>query len=622
MGERRHDDGQGMPHSTDKVDGWLASARGPALVIAPGEARLIGANPAAAKLLGLTEKTEWPVSLDSAMPAIMDLRRIISRAGRASQPAMALVFWTPHGIARLRCHVEVVAEYEGNQRLALVEVASQAAPAMREPSLRDVGTEPSAPPSEQLAHYEAPAAQRAALPPTEPANTTPPQHAAPETEAARQNPQSATGARRACEPNIPQSPAPLPATVSKAHERTSRRPYPAAARPAMPPPAPAPPLPPPPTRSDDDTLKAIARQILAGRRGTTPNAERTTNKPTQTSARPNGTVRPDTRDTKSAAPGSIAASRHTPSNDVRRTAPGAVPSVKHMRTKSKSQPIAAGRAAPAAAPPLPQPQSFATDLPTATPPAGHTGDDLERTGSTSTRLTRARRVAHELKTPLSAIVSAAEIMKDQRLGSIGDDRYLRYAQDIYESARHALAVIERMLGQPHKNLKDPTQAELSFTNLDLNALAAGLLSGLEMMAQEAGLSLTSDLAPRLPLVVADATSIRQILLNLITNALKFTPRGGQVQLSTRIDETGRLLLSVADTGPGMSPEALARLAETGVAHDMSGVPQRRPGGGLGIGLPLAQRLASANGATLEISARTGGGTLVALAFHPSRQVPI
>jgi signal transduction histidine kinase len=227
-------------------------------------------------------------------------------------------------------------------------------------------------------------------------------------------------------------------------------------------------------------------------------------------------------------------------------------------------------------------------------------------------------MAHELKTPISAIVSAAEMMKDERLGAIGDPRYLRYAQDIHGSARHALAVIERMLGQRQSR---HSTFELSFTNLDINALAAGLLSGLESMANEAGLALSGALAPRVPLVVADATSVRQIILNAITNALKFTPRGGTVQVITEMTADGHLAVSVIDSGPGMSADEIARVMADGRAA-ASKPQQARTGGGLGIGLPLARMLATANGAILAITTPETGGTRVTLAFPASRLIPI
>lgn len=225
-----------------------------------------------------------------------------------------------------------------------------------------------------------------------------------------------------------------------------------------------------------------------------------------------------------------------------------------------------------------------------------------------------RRLAHELKTPVSAIVTAAEIMKDERLGPIGDDRYLRYARDIHASARHALDVIERLLGE--KTSPSPSR-EFSFTEVDLAILIANLASSFELLARERDVSIGIDIPAELPRVVADATSLRQIVLNLLANALKFTPGGGHVEISATTTAAGPLVLAVTDTGPGISDAEIARLA-AGIEAPSSDV--KRPGAGLGIGLPLARTLAEANGASLEIETGRKQGTRVAVVFPSGRQI--
>lgn len=661
MNERRQDSGRGGFQLGDKIDGWLVSARGPALVIAPAEAALIAANSAGAKLLGLAQDPEQPVPLDSAMPAIMDLRRAVNRDLRGRGPVTPLVFWTPDGIARLQCHLEVV-DAEHGRRLALVEVACEPAPAVARPVAND--TVPDVPepliPTPFVAQTPKPAGE--APPRDQPAgeSTEPtpgrlgqpppdiaPDHAEPaRTHTPREAMQSSGAAMRAERQEARSQQAPVFSVDGErgakpgppSTDAASSAPLPS--RPATPPPHYTAP-PPPHTRSDDETLKAIARQILAGRRGVSKGSDSHGHKPAHAPSQPNGVAAAHERDARSpelvpghapvhspevlgtppaaghlGAPASKAAATHRPARDVLRSAPTDA----SVTSKIRSDAIAPHK--PEKPAPLAMPHHEPTKELTKDPPPVRPDDDTDRSTGGHTRSTRARRLAHELKTPLSAIASAAEIMKDQRLGSIGDDRYLRYAQDIYVSARHALSVIERMLGQPRKGTDEPGQGEFSFTDLDLNALATGLISGLEAMAQEAGLTLASDLAPRLPRVVADATSVRQITLNLLTNALKFTPRGGQVLLVTRIDENGRLTLTVGDTGPGISAEVLAEIARDCDAPATARTQRQRPGGGLGIGLPLARNLASANGASLAISARDGGGTLVTLTFPSSRQVPI
>jgi len=221
------------------------------------------------------------------------------------------------------------------------------------------------------------------------------------------------------------------------------------------------------------------------------------------------------------------------------------------------------------------------------------------------------KLAHELKTPLSAIVVAAEIMKDQRFGVIANERYRGYTSDIHDNARHALAVIDRLLAgdAPEPNASRPQAADL-----DLNALAESAVSALRPLAEEAGLKFSGELHGQLPHVVADAMMVKQIVFNLLTNAIKFTPRGGVVRLVTGLGFDRSVFVAVQDTGPGMSAEEIAR------ALDVNSPPNPEPkqAGGLGIGLPLASGLAKANGARIEIDSGPGEGTAAALIFPKDR----
>ena len=212
------------------------------------------------------------------------------------------------------------------------------------------------------------------------------------------------------------------------------------------------------------------------------------------------------------------------------------------------------------------------------------------------------RLAHELKTPLSAIAAAAEIMRDERLGPIGSERYRGYASDIYESARHALGVIGHMLEAARS---DGTPAQLSFAEVDLDDLIRGVVSAMTPLAGEARLGLAAEVGTRLPHVVADPTSVRQMLLNLITNAIKFTAPGGEIRVTASYEGDGPVTLEVRDNGPGI--EATAESAA---------------GKGLGLGLPLVKALAAANGADLVIKSLAGQGTAVRIGFRKDRVVPV
>src|SRR5215831_10216891 len=204
-------------------------------------------------------------------------------------------------------------------------------------------------------------------------------------------------------------------------------------------------------------------------------------------------------------------------------------------------------------------------------------------------------LAHELRTPLSAVIAYAEILKDEHFGPLASARYKSYARDIYESARHGLGVVDSLLrGDPTRSLVPP-------------------------LAERAGLVLLAKFAPDLPRVIADELSLKQMLLNLLANAIKFARVGDHVTIAVARVGAG-LDICVADTGPGMAAHgALAPWANPGsVPGSAGGV--RGDGAGLGLGLPLTRALAAANGASLSIESAPGEGTRATIAFGQDRIV--
>ena len=234
------------------------------------------------------------------------------------------------------------------------------------------------------------------------------------------------------------------------------------------------------------------------------------------------------------------------------------------------------------------------------------------------------KLAHELKTPLSAIAAAAEIMKDERLGRIENERYKGYAKDIHEGACHALSVIERLLGSSAGSEEE--RLAMAFAPLDLNAVVESCVSTMSPLAEIKGLTLTGDYVQSLPRVTADATSLKQILLNLLTNSVKFTKVGGSVTIATRCDSGGPVRIEVADTGPGMSMAEIARAFDP--VRPVTLAPRHTDGttsdlsGGRGIGLPLVRSLVEANAGRLEIDSAPGKGTRVVVSFPRNRLIPV
>jgi len=221
-------------------------------------------------------------------------------------------------------------------------------------------------------------------------------------------------------------------------------------------------------------------------------------------------------------------------------------------------------------------------------------------------------LAHELRTPLSAVIAYAEILKDEHFGPLASARYKGYARDIYESARHGLGVVDSLLrAEPTRSLVPP----LAVAELEPARVVESCLTVVRPLAERAGLVLLTEFAPDLPRVVADELSLKQMLLNLLANAIKFARVGDRVTIAVGRVGAG-LDICVADTGPGMVANgALAPWANPSPAGRLRG-----DGASLGLGLPLTRALAAANGAALSIESAPGKGTRATIAFGQDRIV--
>jgi two-component system cell cycle sensor histidine kinase PleC len=218
-----------------------------------------------------------------------------------------------------------------------------------------------------------------------------------------------------------------------------------------------------------------------------------------------------------------------------------------------------------------------------------------------------RLLAHELRTPLAAIAALAEMMRDERFGPLGDARYRGYARDIHDSAMHALDVLAALVecreaGAP--------------AGVDLGALALASASAMRPLAERAGVTLETSISIDLPPLRASPRSLRQILLNLLSNALRFTPPDGVITVTAAAGGDGTLRLAVSDTGAGMSRAELARL--TSAANGAGPGTGETPDAGRGCGLPLVHALAAENSGRLEIESSEDRGTTVAVVFAAPR----
>ncbi|MBX3519437.1 MAG: PAS domain S-box protein [Xanthobacteraceae bacterium] len=222
------------------------------------------------------------------------------------------------------------------------------------------------------------------------------------------------------------------------------------------------------------------------------------------------------------------------------------------------------------------------------------------------------KISHEMRTPLNAIIGFAEVMMEERFGPIGSDRYRDYLKDIHQSGGHLISLINDLLDL---SKIEAGKLELNFVSVDLNDIAKQCMSTMQPQANRERIIIRSALAEHLPPVVADERSIRQIVLNLLSNSVKFTKPGGQVILSTSLTDKGEVVLRVRDTGIGMNEEEVAAALEPFRQLATSGRDARE---GTGLGLPLTKALVEANRASFHIKSAVDSGTLIEVAFPSTR----
>ncbi len=221
-------------------------------------------------------------------------------------------------------------------------------------------------------------------------------------------------------------------------------------------------------------------------------------------------------------------------------------------------------------------------------------------------------MSHELRSPLNAIIGFAEIMKDEILGPLSHPAYREYAQDIQASGTHLLELINDILDL---SKIEAGKLELREQVVDIRSAIETCLRLMAARAEEAQVQLRSDIDPGLPGLYADELKFKQILLNLLSNSVKFTPEGGQVMTTARPDSAGRFVLSVADTGIGIAPEDMeAALSAFGQVD--SSLSRKYEGSGLG--LPLTKALVELHGGEFEIESEPGRGTTVTITFQADR----
>lgn len=221
-------------------------------------------------------------------------------------------------------------------------------------------------------------------------------------------------------------------------------------------------------------------------------------------------------------------------------------------------------------------------------------------------------MSHELRTPLNAILGFSEVMTKEIMGPLENPTYKEYTQNIHSSGSHLLNLINEIL--------DLSRIEAG--KYELHEQAMNVCDTLDdchrlmrLRAENKGLKLIEDFGPGMATIWADERAIRQICLNLITNAIKFTPRGGMVTISARTEADGSQVICVADNGPGIPkeeiPKVLSSFGQGSLAHTSAE-------GGTGLGLPIVRSLIELHGGTFELKSELRKGTQAIIRIPATR----
>lgn len=224
-------------------------------------------------------------------------------------------------------------------------------------------------------------------------------------------------------------------------------------------------------------------------------------------------------------------------------------------------------------------------------------------------------MSHELRTPLNAIIGFSEVIQAEPYGPLGHDKYREYLQHIAQSGT--------FLGELINDLFDLTKAEAGTLEAhpqetDVSETVAEVMAVCRSQAAEKAITMRCEGASHPVLLLADPRLLRQLLINLVSNSLKFTPAGGQVRLTVTEPADGGCILAVRDTGPGIREADRHRIFEPFVQLDNG--PARKHAGA-GLGLPLVKKIAELHDARVDVAGEAGAGTAICVTFPAERHIP-
>ena len=223
-------------------------------------------------------------------------------------------------------------------------------------------------------------------------------------------------------------------------------------------------------------------------------------------------------------------------------------------------------------------------------------------------------MSHELRTPLNAVIGFSEIIKNEIFGKVGSNKYLEYAEDIHTSGLHLLDLINSILDL--SKIEAGTQ-ELIEENVNIDNLIDNCLRITSPQKESAGVSITVALSSNIPNILGDSRMLKQVLINLISNAVKFTPKGGKISLSSGHSPDGSFYLIVRDTGIGIKEDDISKALTPFVQIDSE---LSRKYHGTGLGLSLSKNLMELHGGDLTLESTFGEGTAVTITIPGERVV--
>ncbi|MBL4589529.1 MAG: PAS domain S-box protein, partial [Alphaproteobacteria bacterium] len=194
-------------------------------------------------------------------------------------------------------------------------------------------------------------------------------------------------------------------------------------------------------------------------------------------------------------------------------------------------------------------------------------------------------MSHELRTPLNAVIGFSEIMMNETFGPLGSDKYIEYLGDIHLSAKHLLEIINEVLDM---SKIESGKVDLDEQEIDIAGLVTSVIRIMESRAFKSEVKLTIEIEDKIPTLIADMRLIRQVLINLVSNAVKFSKKGQEIKTKVFVDELGDLILSVEDHGIGIPKDKIKDALEPfGQIMDSQHAKEQQ---GTGLGLPLARAM--------------------------------